>query len=154
MEMSSGGCGCASRIMLLPCSGSCSEGQLSNRVAVELTNEGFGEMFCLAGISAGKSGFAKSARDVSRMVVIDGCNTACGKVTLEKFGIKVTNHVIVSRLPIDTGKGIEPSPEDVAAVKHSVKLASGEPIRVTFHSPKPLSPGDRAKSRMLGGKCC
>jgi uncharacterized metal-binding protein len=140
--------------MLLSCSGGCPEGQLSNRAVVELTNEGFGEMFCFAGIGAGKAGFVQSARDVDKMVVLDGCDTACAKVTLEKLGIDVTNHVVVSKLSIENKKSLEHAPEDVAAVKHSVKLASGELIRVTFHSPKPLSPGDRVKSRMLGGKCC
>lgn len=152
--MTTGSCNCRSRIMLLPCSGGCPEGQLSNRTAVELTNEGFGEMFCLAGISAGKSDVVQSARDVDKIVVIDGCDMACAKITLDKFGINFTNHVVVSKLPIENKKSMEHAPEDIAVVKHSVKLASGEPIRVTFHSPKLMSPADQAKSRMLGGKCC
>jgi len=140
--------------MLLSCSGGCPEGQLANRAAVELTREGFGEMFCLAGIGTGKSGFVQSARDVSRFVVIDGCNKACGRAILEKAGVTVENHVVVSRLAISTIKELTPIPDHVAAVKCSAKLAAGEPISVTFRSPKPLSPGDMARSRMLGGKCC
>ena len=37
-------------IMILACSGGSNVGQLSNRAAVELTKEGFGKMYCLAGI--------------------------------------------------------------------------------------------------------
>lgn len=37
-------------IMILSCSGASREGRLSNQAAVELTGEGFGLMFCLAGV--------------------------------------------------------------------------------------------------------
>ena len=36
--------------MILACSGGSNVGQLSNQAAIELTHEGFGKMFCLAGI--------------------------------------------------------------------------------------------------------
>ncbi len=58
--------------MILSCSGGSNVGQLSNQAAVELTREGVGKMFCLAGIGGGLTGFIQSARDVSQMVVIDG----------------------------------------------------------------------------------
>lgn len=35
--------------MILACSGGSNVGQLSNQAAIELTQEGFGKMFCLAG---------------------------------------------------------------------------------------------------------
>ena len=44
-------------IMILVCSGGSNVGQLSNQAAVELTQEGFGKMFCLAGIGGQLSGF-------------------------------------------------------------------------------------------------
>ncbi len=34
-------------IMILACSGGSNVGQLSNQAAIELTQEGFGKMFCL-----------------------------------------------------------------------------------------------------------
>ena len=62
--------------MILSCSGASREGRLSNQATVELTGEGFGVMFCLAGIATGKSGFVQSAKDAEQMIVIDGCGTA------------------------------------------------------------------------------
>ncbi len=59
-------------------------GQLSNQAAVELTQEGFGKMFCLTGIGGQLSGFTQSAKDVPEMVVVDGCSTGCAKATLEQ----------------------------------------------------------------------
>ncbi len=56
---------CASggnNVMLLACSGGSNLGQLSNQAAVELTQEGFGKMFCLAGIAGHLGGFVQSAK--------------------------------------------------------------------------------------------
>jgi uncharacterized metal-binding protein len=77
-------CNCKKQnIMLLACSGNCNAGQLANRAAVELAKEGFGAMFCLAGIAAGSSAFVQSAKDAGLLFVIDGCDRACGRTILE-----------------------------------------------------------------------
>ena len=143
-------------IMILACSGNCNVGQLSNRAAVELTKEGFGTMLCLAGIGAGLSGFVQSAKDAERMVVIDGCDNACGRTILENAGVSLKKHVIVTQLDIKKSNDLSLNTEDLAAVKHAVRLAFKYSIKAMaiFKSPKPLSPGDRARSKMLGGRCC
>ena len=53
--------------MILACSGGSNVGQLSNQAAVELTQEGFGKLSCLAGVGAHLSGFVQSARDIDRI---------------------------------------------------------------------------------------
>jgi uncharacterized metal-binding protein len=40
-------CATNGNIMILACSGGSNVGQLSNQAAVDLTQEGFGKMFCL-----------------------------------------------------------------------------------------------------------
>ena len=65
--------------MILACSGGSNVGQLSNQAAIELTQEGFGKMFCLAGIGGNLGGFVQSAKDVPGMVAIDGCGWAVPK---------------------------------------------------------------------------
>ena len=72
-------CAPSGNIMILACSGGSNVGQLSNQAAVELTQEGFGKMFCLAGIGAQLSGFVQSAKDVPNMVVLDGCDVGCSR---------------------------------------------------------------------------
>ncbi len=47
--------------LILACSGGSNVGQLANQAAVELTQEGFGKLFCLAGVGAQLSGFVQSA---------------------------------------------------------------------------------------------
>ena len=60
-------------VMILACSGGFNVGQLANQAAVELSQEGFGKMFCLAGIGGHLSGVVQSARDVPQMEAIVGC---------------------------------------------------------------------------------
>jgi len=67
----SGCCGNVGDVMILACSGGSNVGQITNQAAVELTREGHGKMFCLAGIGAQLQGFVKSAQDTSRIVVLD-----------------------------------------------------------------------------------
>jgi uncharacterized metal-binding protein len=148
-------CGCdRPDIMILPCSGGTCEGRLADRAARELTTEGIGRMFCLAGIAAGISGFVQSAKDTAQIVVIDGCDHACAGNLLKNQGIRFADHVIVSRLDIKKPDGDHLDPDNLAAVMHAVRLACKLPVQKKFDSPRPLSPGDRAKSRQLGGKCC
>lgn len=150
-------CDCKKRnIMILACSGNCNAGQLANRAAVELTEEGFGAMLCLAGIAAGLSAFVQSATDADLLVVIDGCECACGRAILENAGIPLEKHVVVTQLGIRRSSALLLKPEDLAVVKDAVRLAFKYSIKAMaiFKSPKPLSPADQARSRMLGGKCC
>ena len=152
--MSDDCCSKVENIMILPCSGGSNVGQIANQAAIELTREGLGKTYCLAGIGGELSGFVQSAKDVDKMIVIDGCDTACGKATLEKAGVPLKKHIVVSELDIHKDKSLNVRPEDVAAVKYAVKLAFKYPIKISFDSPQPLSPEDRARSRMFGKKCC
>ncbi|HKK99667.1 MAG TPA: putative zinc-binding protein [Desulfotignum sp.] len=65
-------CAAQDNTMILACSGGSNVGQLSNQAAIELTREGVGKMFCLAGIGGNLSGFVQSAKDLDQMVTIDG----------------------------------------------------------------------------------
>ena len=56
-------CQCrAEEVVLLPCSGGSNCGQITNQVAVKLTEEGVGNIYCLAGIGAHIEGMVESAR--------------------------------------------------------------------------------------------
>ena len=113
-------CGTDSQVMLLACSGASNVGQIANQAAVELTREGRGKMFCLAGIGGGLSGFVQSAKDVSQMVLIDGCEVCCGKKTLEREGVPVGNHLVLTELGIAKNKDFALPAEDIARVKQEV----------------------------------
>ena len=106
-------CECkAEEVVLLPCSGGSNCGQIANEVAVKLTGEGVGYIYCLAGIGAHIKGMVESARSAKRIVALDGCDVACAKKTIEHAGLLVTDWVCV------TDEGI--------AKNHQFKIAAKE----------------------------
>jgi uncharacterized metal-binding protein len=108
-------------IMLLSCSGGSNVGQLSNRVAVELTQEGFGKMFCLAGIGGHISGLVQSAKDVQQIIVIDGCDIGCSKAILKNADLPFKNYIVLTDLGIGKNKDFNLKQDDVDRVKVAIK---------------------------------
>jgi len=113
-------------VMILACSGGSNVGQLANQAAVELTQEGFGKIFCLAGIGGHLSGFVQSARDVPQMVAIDGCPVACAKAILEHAEIPLKGYLVLTELGIEKNKDFKLGREEIEKVKAAAKEAAGE----------------------------
>lgn len=117
-------------IMILACSGGSNVGQLSNQAAAELTQEGFGKMFCLAGVGGHLGGFIQSAKDVPRMVAIDGCEIGCTRAILEHAEVPIKEYLVLTELGIAKNKDFNLKPEDIQKVKEAVKKSCGEPLSV------------------------
>ncbi|KIX13109.1 zinc-binding protein [Dethiosulfatarculus sandiegensis] len=111
-------------MMLLSCSGGSNVGQLANQACVELTREGFGKIFCLAGIGGNLSGFVQSAKDVQRMVVLDGCEVGCAKAIFKNAEIPLRGYVVLSREGIDKNKDFNLKRDDIDRVKELIKNAA------------------------------
>jgi len=124
-------CESNNNVMILACSGASNVGQLSNQAAIELTQEGYGKMFCLAGIGGQLSGFVQSAKDVPNLVAIDGCQVGCAKAILDQAGIEAKNYIVLTDNPgIEKNKDFELKREEIEQVKSTVKglpLAVGAP---------------------------
>jgi len=123
--MSGDCCSSGNNVMILACSGGSNVGQLSNRAAVELTQEGFGKMFCLAGIGGNLSGFIQSAKDVPAMVAIDGCAVGCAKAILANAQVPNPNYLVLTDLGIEKNKNFNLDAADVQTVKAAVKNLFG-----------------------------
>ncbi len=119
--MSNECCNGSRQVMILACSGASNVGQLSNRAAVELTQEGIGQMFCLAGIGGLLGGFVQSAKDTETMVVMDGCAVGCAKAIFNNAGIPLKNHLVLTDLGIEKNKNFKLETQDVDKVKLAVK---------------------------------
>ncbi len=117
-----------SDLMILPCSGASSVGQLSHMAAAALSREGAGRMFCLAGIGAGLESFLTAAQQAERMIVVDGCRTACGLRVLNKAGIDCRNHLVITDLGIAREDSLQatPDPESLQLVKDAILACSAE----------------------------
>ena len=123
--MAENGCASNGEIMILACSGASNVGQLSNRAAVELTQEGFGKMFCLVGIGGGLTGFVQSAKDTPRMVTIDGCEVGCAKATLEKAEVPLKDYIVLTDLGIQKNKDFDLKHFEVQRIKDEIKVCCG-----------------------------
>ncbi|GAB6038559.1 putative zinc-binding protein [Fundidesulfovibrio butyratiphilus] len=112
-------------LMILSCSGGCNVGQLANRVAVELSGEGFGKMFCLAGVGGGLEDFVARARQAGETLVLDGCSAGCARAVFERADVPLTGYVVVTDHGIDrhTDLSVPLDPEDVAKLKMAAKSA-------------------------------
>lgn len=140
--MAAGCCGGGNDLMILACAGGSNVGQLSNQAAVELTQEGFGKMFCLAGIGAQISGFVQSARGVPLMVAIDGCQVGCAKAILELAQVPVKHHLVLTDEGIEKNKDLCLQRVDIDQVKAAVK-------RLVLNS----RPGAAAGPAVVTGGC-
>jgi len=111
----------ASQVVLLPCSGGSNCGQIANEAAVRLTQEGWGHIYCLAGIAAHIGGMVDLARNAERLVVIDGCSVACGLKTVRHAGLEPSDYVDVTRLGIEKNHDLNLKADEVAAICLHVK---------------------------------
>ena len=107
--------------MILACSGGSNVGQLANQAAIELTQEGFGKLSCLAGVGAHLSGFVQSARDIEALVVIDGCEVGCAKKVLEHAEVPLRAYLVITALGIDKNKDMNLKRDDIDRVKAAVR---------------------------------
>lgn len=113
-------------ILLLPCSGACSVGQLSHQGAVELTAAGFGRMYGPAAIAAGLAAALADAGRARKVVAIDGCESACSRRILDNNGIGCTHHLIITTLGIDRNDSLEITAEDLDLVKDAIEACCVE----------------------------
>jgi uncharacterized metal-binding protein len=107
--------------MILTCSGGSNVGQLSNQAAVELTQEGFGKLSCLAGVGAHLPGFVQAAKDIANLVVIDGCDVGCAKGVLAQAEVPLSAYLVITALGIDKNKDLNLQREEIDLVKQAVQ---------------------------------
>jgi uncharacterized metal-binding protein len=108
-------------LMILACSGASNVGQLSNQSAVELTREGFGQMFCLAAIGAHLPKFVNYAQKVPSLVAIDGCSVGCIRAILEHAEVPLRNYVVLTELDIEKNMNSNLEKDDIEKIKRAVR---------------------------------
>jgi len=111
----------ASEVVIFSCSGGSNCGQIANNVAVHLTEEGVGTLFCLAGIGAHIPGMIESAKSAKRIVAIDGCSVACAKKTIEHAGLNVTDYIDITKEGIAKNKDFKLSQQDILFIVKRTK---------------------------------
>lgn len=116
----------AGQVMLLACAGGSNVGQLTNQAAVELTQEGFGKMSCLAGVGGELPGFVEAAMETPAIVVMDGCPVGCAKAIFEKAEVPLRGYLVLTDLGIAKNKDLNLKRAEIDQVKAAVRqMAQG-----------------------------
>jgi uncharacterized metal-binding protein len=123
LKNSCANCGSGGKTTIIySCSGLGSNvGQLSNAAACRLTNDGFGNGSCLAGIGGTVEKLIGVGKTAGRRIVIDGCPLACGKKIMDAQGLAVDDYVIITDLGIEKSPGPAYDESDLEKVVNAVK---------------------------------
>jgi len=96
---------------------------MTNQIAAELSEEGYGRRFCLAGIAAHLAGFVRSVKDAEDMLVLDECPIACAKKIIEHVEAPVKNHFILTELGVEKNMSSDLDREAMDRIKETIKSA-------------------------------
>ena len=112
---------------VLACAGASNVGQMTNKVAKRLDKSGKAGYFCLAGIGGHISGMIESVKGADKVLVLDGCDVACAKKTMEAAEIKDYEYLVVTNLGIEKEHVFDLSPEALKKVEEkAAEILSGK----------------------------
>jgi uncharacterized metal-binding protein len=90
--------------LIFSCSGAADTGEIADRAARQLTKEGIGKMYCLAGVGGRVPDIMDVTRSASMILAIDGCDKECVKHCLQQAGFKDFQHLRVTDLGMPKGQ--------------------------------------------------
>lgn len=94
-------CSCQGGVKtVLACAGASNVGQMTNEVAKRLDEAGKARYFCLAGVGGHISGMVESVKGADKVLVLDGCEVACAKKTMDAAEIKGYQYLVVTDMDI------------------------------------------------------
>ncbi len=106
--------------LIFACSGAADVGQVADLAARQLTAEGIGKMYCLAGVGGRVSGIMATVESADSILAIDGCPLNCAAKTLENAGFAKFTHLRLADLDLPKGKS-PASTENVEKVVTAAK---------------------------------
>ena len=113
-----GGSGAAAKkkVLVYACSGAANVAEIADHVARQLTAEGLGQMFCLAGLGAGIPNMIQTAKDADLNLVLDGCPLNCARLIFQKLGLTNVKIIRVTDHGIEKAKGVKINDEQVQKI--------------------------------------
>ena len=89
--------------IIFPCAGQANVGQLTNLAALQLTEEGYGSIACVALLGIGAENLVANALNSDEVVILDGCPMLCAKKIAGAQGIVAGQHLVMTELGITKG---------------------------------------------------
>lgn len=103
-------------VLIYACSGAANVGEISDRVARRLMREGFGGMFCLAGVGAKVPSMIGNAAKADVNLVLDGCPIDCARKIFQNAQLQNVKIIRLTDLGIAKAKGVPVTEEQVEKV--------------------------------------
>ncbi len=92
------------KTLIFSCSGAADTGAISDLAARQMTSQGMGQMFCMAGIGGKIEPILKKTREADALIAIDGCGLDCTKRSLEEAGFDGFHHIRVTDMGLEKGQ--------------------------------------------------
>ena len=102
-------CSSAPRLVFA-CSGAADVGAVADRAARQLTQEGAGKMYCLAGLGGRVEGIIANTQAAGKILAIDGCPMNCAQRTLAEAGFSEFEHLRLADMGFQ--KGASPTTDE------------------------------------------
>ncbi len=111
--------------IIFPCAGQANTGQLTNLAALQLTEEGYGSIACVALLAIGTESLVGNAKKCDEVVILDGCPMLCAKKIAEAQGVPVGQHLVMTELGIVKGPSRNYTQDDVEKIVSSCWKGEG-----------------------------
>jgi len=102
--------------IIFPCAGQANTGQLTNLAAVQLTEEGYGSIACVALLAIGTESLIANALKADEVVILDGCPMNCAKKIAGAQGIAAGQYLVMTELGITKGPSKSYMNDDVEKI--------------------------------------
>ena len=116
-------CGSTSETLIFTCAGAAHSGQVANRAGLQAMQQGVGNLLCIAAVAADIADKMERTRKAGRRIAIDGCDDHCCRKVMEKAGVAVDVHVVVTDLGIEKKPAQPDIIGDTRKVVEKVKAA-------------------------------
>jgi uncharacterized metal-binding protein len=138
--------------IIFPCAGQANTGQLTNLAAIQLTEEGYGSIACVALLAIGSENLVANAMNAEEVVILDGCPMLCAKKIAGAQGVAAGQHLVVTELGIAKGPSKNYTNDDVEKVVAA--CWKGEGRTKTTNTPNKKTGGkDSGCGCGCGGTC-
>ena len=102
--------------IIFPCAGQANVGQLTNLAAVQLTEEGYGSIACVALLAIGTETLITNAKNAAEVVILDGCPMLCAKKIADAQGVPAGQHLVMTELGITKGPSKNYTEDDIEKI--------------------------------------
>jgi uncharacterized metal-binding protein len=102
--------------IIFPCAGQANVGQLTNLAAIQLTEEGYGSIACVALLAIGSENLVANAMNADEVVILDGCPMLCAKKIAGAQGVSAGQHLVMTELGITKGASKSYTNDDIEKI--------------------------------------